>query len=70
MEVTRTSPISGITRTKTFAITETQLNLYYQGYLKLQQAFPHLSASDREFIKTGIVDEEWDVATIPDENCF
>jgi hypothetical protein len=26
----------------------------------LQDAFPRLSPSDREFIKSGITDEEWD----------
>ena len=67
MEVTRTSPFTGVTRTRTFPITETQLKLYEQGYLSLQQAFPHLSATDREFIKTGITDDEWNTC-YPDKD--
>jgi hypothetical protein len=26
----------------------------------IQNAMPHLSADDREFVKTGITGEEWD----------
>jgi hypothetical protein len=32
----------------------------------IQDAFPHLTPSQREFILTGISPEEWD-ATFPDE---
>jgi hypothetical protein len=35
------------------------LHAYANGAL-LQDAFPHLSADDREFIKSGITKEEWD----------
>ena len=42
-------------------ITEEQIQKWQQGEL-IQNAFPNLSASEREFIKTGITDEEWDLA--------
>lgn len=52
--------MSGTTRTLDLPVTEEQLDRYVnQGWL-LQDAFPHLSAGDREFIKTGITDEEWE----------
>jgi hypothetical protein len=59
MPVTRTSQISGITRTLVLDVTPRELHAYANGAL-LQDAFPHLSADEREFIKSGITAEEWD----------
>jgi hypothetical protein len=59
MEVTRTSPFTGITRTLNLNITAAQVARYKNGWL-LQDAFPQLSAGEREFYKTGITDEEWE----------
>jgi hypothetical protein len=39
---------------------EKRLLAYNQGKLLLQDAFPELSNSGREFIKSGITDDEWD----------
>ena len=59
MKITRTSIITGITRTLDLPVTEDQIQKYENGAL-LQNAFPHLNAGDREFIKSGISSEEWD----------
>lgn len=59
MRITRTSMISGETNTMELPVTEEQMEKYYQGEL-LQNAFPNLTAGQREFIKTGITDKEWD----------
>jgi hypothetical protein len=59
MKVTRTSPFTGITRTLDLNITTAQVARYNNGWL-LQEAFPQLSAGEREFFKTGITDEEWE----------
>lgn len=59
MLITRTSMISGITRTLDLPVTEEQLEAWRQGAL-IQNIMPHLSPGDREFIKTGITDREWD----------
>lgn len=59
MQITRKSQISGIERTRDIDVTEEQLRNYNNGLL-IQNAFPHLSADDREFIKTGITAEEWE----------
>jgi len=59
MKVTRTSPFTGITRTLDLNITDAQVARYDNGWL-LQDAFPQLSAGEREFYKTGITDEEWE----------
>lgn len=58
MKVTRTSFYSGITRTLDLDITEEQMEAYQTGTL-IQNAFPDLSDSDREFIITGVTAEEW-----------
>ena len=59
MTITRTSSLTGITRTKEINVTEEQLLAWEMGEL-IQNAMPQLSADDREFVKTGITGEEWD----------
>jgi hypothetical protein len=60
MLIERTSPITMANHIWDIDVTQQQLdNYYYMGYL-VQQAFPHLSPEEREFIKTGITPEEWD----------
>ena len=59
MEVTRTSALTGNTRTLDLNVTMEQMFAFVNGAL-LQEAFPNLTAEEREFIKTGITAEEWD----------
>ena len=62
-KVTRTSMISGITRTREIDIDPQQYEdgmILWRGGLLIQDAFPELSQADCEFIKTGITDGEWD----------
>lgn len=68
MKVTRTSQVSGVTRTLDLDITQQQLINYEKG-MKIQYAFPNLTASEREFFMTGITDEEWNVIA-PDEDDY
>lgn len=49
---------TGKTCTLDLPVTPSQLKAYDNGAL-LQNAFPNLSPGDREFIKTGVTDEEW-----------
>ena len=65
MVITRTSPITGISHSVELPVTEEQLTAYNQGAL-LQNAFPSLSAGDREFIKSGITHSEWKYLFGPD----
>jgi hypothetical protein len=58
MLITRTNPFTGKTNTKDLDVTEDQMIAYYEEGVLLQNAFPNLSADDREFIKTGI--DNWD----------
>ena len=59
MLITRTSPFSGKTNSMNINVTEEQLKNWQQGML-IQNAMPNLMADEREFIKTGIMPEEWD----------
>ena len=59
MKVIMTSPLTGITHTQDIDVTEAQFEAWQNGEL-IQNAMPNLTPSEREFIKTGITNEEWD----------
>jgi hypothetical protein len=61
MLVTKTSVLSGVTRTMDMSVTSEQLCLWRGGML-IQDAMPNLSADEREFLMTGITPDEWDDA--------
>jgi hypothetical protein len=63
MQITRTSMLSGITRTQEIQVTQEQLDAWASGVL-IQKAMPQLSDDEREFIMTGVTAEEWDSAFI------
>lgn len=58
MLITRRSPITGILHAREIDITGHHLWLWENGKC-IQDAMPHISADDREFILTGITPEEW-----------
>jgi hypothetical protein len=60
MLITRTSMFSGKVRSMDLPITEAQIIAYQNGEL-IQNAFPNLTPSEREFYKSGITQEEWDI---------
>ena len=59
MRITRTNPFNGEVNTLDIPVTDAQIEHYAAGAL-IQDAFPNLSADDREFIKTGITAESWE----------
>jgi len=61
MLITRKSFITGVERTRDLPITQLQIDAWENGML-VQEAFPNLSADDREFIMTGVTSDEWDNA--------
>ena len=67
MNVTRTSIVSGRTRTLDLPITSEQMAMYEAGCL-IQTAFPNLTDDQREFILTGITAEEWDETFAPEDD--
>lgn len=60
MLIRRRSQITGIVRERDLDITQEQLSRYFSGEL-IQKCFPNLSIGDREFILSGITEEEWDI---------
>lgn len=61
MMITKVSQLTGTTHTKDIPVDPFKY-LQYMGYKNppyIQDEFPELSNSDREFILTGITDEEW-----------
>jgi hypothetical protein len=58
MQFIRKSMLSGVTRSRDIDVTEEEYDRWRSGML-IQRAMPHLSDVDREFIMTGITEEEW-----------
>jgi hypothetical protein len=64
MLITRTSPLTGKTNTRDLPITKEQLNAWHSGTY-IQVAMPNLSPSEREFIMTGLTEEDWNNTFLP-----
>jgi len=60
MKITKTSILSGITRTKEINVNQSQIDKWVAGML-IQDAMPNVSVDEREFIMTGSTPEEWDL---------
>lgn len=58
MLITKVSILTGIEHTKEIPVTAEQIAAW-EGGMVIQNAMPHLSDDDREFIMTGITVEEW-----------
>ena len=65
MLIVRKSPITGITISREIAVSREQMRDWEKGAYLIQEAMPNLSASEREFIKTGMTDEDWDSLLVP-----
>ena len=59
MNITMTSILSGITRTKNIPVNKSQIYNWKIAGVLIQNAMPDVSVTDREFIMTGITQEEW-----------
>jgi hypothetical protein len=59
IKVTRISALTGNENTMELAVTTAQIKRYESGEILLQNAFPQLTAPEREFIKSGITPDEW-----------
>lgn len=60
MQITRIDPFTQKENTMELDITQAQLDRWQNGEL-IQNVFPYLTADEREFIKTGITPDSWDV---------
>ena len=66
MLITKTSPFSNKTNVMEIDVTQEQIALWESGTL-IQNAMPHLTPDEREFIMTGITPDEWNNAFSDEE---
>jgi len=66
MVITKRSMFTGNIRSKEMSVTEEQLKAWQDGAL-IQDVMPHLSDVDREFIMTGVTEQEWEQSFPPEE---
>ncbi len=59
MLIVRKSIFSGTVRAKDIDVTPEQLERFYKREENIQNIMPHLTDSEREFIMTGVTDDEW-----------
>lgn len=57
--IVRISPFTGEINAIRISLTREQFMLWSEQGVLLQNAFPHLDADQREFLKTGITADEW-----------
>jgi len=60
MLITRTSPITGRQNTLDLDISTDSLLKWQSGLLLVQEAFPVLTADEREFLISGCTKEDWE----------
>ena len=60
MLIQRVSPFSYRLNAMELDITLEQITRYAAGGVLIQDAFPNLTAEQREFYKTGITPDEWE----------
>jgi len=61
--IDRVSPITGNTNSMFMLFDVADLIKWRDGRGLIQDCLPYLSADEREFLKTGIMPEEWGQAT-------
>ena len=66
MLITLPSQMTGVVHTKEINMTQDQYDNWLYNNILIQYALPHLTDSEREFLMTGIVDEEWDSLVVDD----
>jgi hypothetical protein len=72
VKVIRTSPLTGKVNEMEIPCTQEQLDEFHnrkpgQPFRLIQQIFPNLNATQREFIMTGYTQEDWDKMFPPEE---
>lgn len=67
MQIERRSLVSGLIRTLEIPVTEEQIEAWEKG-AKIQDCMPNLTPSQREFLMSGITDDEWDEAFAEEED--
>lgn len=61
MLITRRSPLTGKINSMELPVTNEQLLSWEEGGKLIQEAMPHLTADQREFLMTGYTPEDWEM---------
>ena len=61
--IDKVSPVTGKTNSMFMLFDVVDLIKWRDGHGLIQDCLPYLSADEREFLKTGIMPEEWGQAT-------
>lgn len=61
MLITRRSELTGKLNTRDLPVSFRQLVMFYCNKQHLESIFPFLSPEDKEFLRTGITKEEWEI---------
>ena len=59
MKITKKSPLTGKSNTMDLPVTAEKIRRWQEGSLLIQDAFPTLTADQREFLMTGYTPEDW-----------
>lgn len=62
VEFVRRNPFTGVVNSRTLLVDKDNLSRWENNEMLIQNAFPHLTPGEREFIKTGLTDDDWDAA--------
>jgi hypothetical protein len=62
MIIKRKSAITGIVHKKDIPVDPNSMLEYEMGYSSIDEALPYLTNTDKEFILSGIVEGEWELA--------
>lgn len=62
MQVRNTSILTGVEHIRDIPVTSKELAEWQVSGTLVQDAFPHLSEDDREFLLSGITPEEWEAS--------
>ena len=69
MTITRQSPLTGLWNSMEIEVTTEQLDEFQKpGRRLIQEIFPQLSATQREFIKSGYTIDDWAAMFPPEED--
>lgn len=67
MILERISPVTRKTNKMELDISEEELKAFYRGTRNIRDMFPHLTNDECEFIQTGIMPEDWNIAFANDD---
>jgi hypothetical protein len=68
MKITKASPLNGKVNTMELPITPDEWMSWKSGRVLIQNAFPKLTAEQREFILTGYTPEDWEILFPPEDD--